>query len=293
MGFPYVADANFKPKPKGINLGVDLGALNLPDDAAVKAAVRETIKGYLLAWDPKTQKEVWRAPHAGAWNGGVLSTSGNLVFQGDGDGMFNAFDARTGKQLWSYDVQTGVVAPPVTWAKDGKQYVTLVAGWGGAYPLLVGELSWGAKGPVPNRSRVLTFTLGASTKLPSAQPVVSRPLQTPPLFGDAATLALGQKAYDRTCVACHGSGALSGGIAPDLRYSVALANKPYWDGVVSDGILASRGMVGFKENFTPAEIEAIRAYVVSRAHIQATVDTKSAARQRDGAVLNAPSPNRY
>lgn len=277
LGFPYVSDPNFKPMPKGVNLGVDLGALNLPDDPKVKAAVQKTVKGYLIAWDPKTQKEVWRVPQPSAWNGGVLSTSGNLVFEGNGGCEFNAFDARTGKKLWSYDVQTGVIAAPISWAKDGKQYITLVAGWGGAFPLLVGGLSWGEKGPVPNRSRVLTFALGASAKLPEPTPESQKPLQTPPQAADQATIALGQKAYDRTCVVCHGSGAISGGIAPDLRYSVAISNKTYWDGVVSDGILSSQGMVSFKENFTPDEIEAIRAYVISRAHVQAAEDAKKLA----------------
>lgn len=269
LGFPYLADAGFTPKPVGVNLGVDLGALNLPDDPKVKAAIRASVKGFLIAWDPKTQKEVWRVPHAGAWNGGVLSTSGGLVFQGDGDGMLNAYDAKTGKKLWSYDLQTGIVAPPVTWARAGKQYVSIVAGWGGAYPLLVGELAWGKKGPIPNRSRVLTFALGANGTLPPAAPVAPRTLQALPQIGNAAFIALGQKAYDRSCVACHGSGAVSGGLAPDLRYSTTIADKSAWDSVVVDGVLSDQGMVSFKANFQPDEIEAIRAYVIARAQVQA------------------------
>lgn len=269
LGFPYLADPDFKPKPHGVNLGVDLGALNLPDDPKVLAAVRKTVKGYLIAWDPKTNKEVWRAPHEGAWNGGVLSTSGNLVFQGDGAGMLNSYDAKSGKKLWSYDVQTGVVAPPITWSRGGKQYVTLVAGWGGAYPLLVGGLSWGSKGPVPNRSRVLTFALGANGKLPPAPPVERRTLQATAQFADPATIALGRKAYDRTCVACHGSGAVSGGIAPDLRYSATIADKATWESIIIDGALSDQGMISFKDNYTPQEVEAMRAYVIDRAQVEA------------------------
>lgn len=270
LGFPYRADPAFKAKPKGINLGVDLGALNLPDDAKTKAAVRATVKGSLLAWDPVAQKEVWRVPHAGAWNGGVLSTSGGLIFQGDGDGFLSAYDARTGKRLWSYDLQTGIVAPPVTWARNGKQYVTVVAGWGGAYPLLVGELAWGKKGPIPNRSRVVTFELGGRASLPPAPPIAARELQTPQQFGSPQIVALGRAAYDRTCVACHGSGAISGGIAPDLRYSYSITDKATWDTILVDGALKDQGMVSFKENFTSAELEAIRAYVIDRARAQAT-----------------------
>lgn len=280
LGFPYVADPNFTPKPKGVNLGVDLGALNLPDDPAVKAAVRKTVKGYLLAWDPKTQEEVWRVPLPSAWNGGVLSTSGNLVFEGNGGGAFNAYDAKTGNRLWSYDVQTGVVAAPVAWAKDGKEYITLVVGWGGAYPLLVGELSWGEKGPIPNRSRVLTFALGADDKLPPPSPVPVKQLQTPAQYADTVTVELGKKAYDRTCVVCHGSGAISGGIAPDLRYSAAIGSKTAWGTIVADGALTARGMVGFKENFSPEEIDAIRAYVIARAHVQADADSKAKSKSK-------------
>lgn len=276
LGFPYRADPGFRPKAKGINLGVDLGALNLPDDPAVKATVRATVKGSLLAWDPITQKAVWSVPHAGAWNGGVLSTSAGLIFQGDGDGLLSAYDARNGKRLWSYDLQTGIVAPPVTWARNGRQFVTVVAGWGGAYPLLVGELAWGRKGPVPNRSRVVTFELGGKGKLPSAPAVAPRVLQTPPQFGSPQTIAIGRQAYDRTCVACHGSGAVSGGIAPDLRYSYAITDKPTWDSVLVEGALKDQGMVSFKENFTPSELEAIRAYIIDRAHMQSRLGAKSA-----------------
>ncbi|NKF23510.1 PQQ-dependent dehydrogenase, methanol/ethanol family [Solimonas marina] len=277
LGFPYLTDRNFEPKKKGVNLGVDLSALNLPDDPKVKAAVKKTVKGYLIAWDPKTQKEVWRAPNPVAWNGGVLSTSGGLVFQGDGGGHFNAYDAKTGKKLWSYDVQTGVVAPPIAWSKDGKEYITLVAGWGGAFPLLTGELSWGENGPIPNRSRVLTFALGAKGSLPPPPEAVKRVLQSPKQFADAQTIATGQKAYDRTCIVCHGAGAISGGIAPDLRYSAAIGNKEFWDQVVVNGVFASQGMVSFKENFTPQEIEAIRAYVIDRAHVATQAEDDSAA----------------
>lgn len=266
-GFPYRLDPGFTPKPLGVNLGIDLGAMNLPDDAATRKAVRASVKGSLVAWDPVSQKKVWSVPHSGAWNGGVLSTAGGLIFQGDGEGFLSAYDAKTGGKLWSFDLQTGIVAPPVTWARDGKQYVTIVAGWGGVFPLLGGDLSWGSKGPIPNRSRVLTFALNATGSLPAPAPIPARQVPDVAQFASAETIALGQKAYDRTCVACHGSGAMSGGIVPDLRYSPVLADAEAWKSVVADGILADRGMVGFSKNFSAEEIEAIRAYVIERSRV--------------------------
>ena len=66
--------------------------------------------GYLLAWDPKEQKEVWRAQYKRPWSGGVLSTDGNLVFQGTSDGRFVAYAADSGDLLWSVDTGQGIVA---------------------------------------------------------------------------------------------------------------------------------------------------------------------------------------
>ena len=265
LGFPYRADPGFTPNPLGVNLGIDMQALDAPDDPKIRAAMRASVKGSLVAWDPRTQRKVWSVPHDGAWNGGVLSTSSGLIFQGDGNGRLIAYDASNGRTLWSFDCQSGIVAPPVTWARGGRQYVTIVVGWGGAYPLLTGELSWGRNGPIPNRSRVVTFVLDGKAKLPAPDPAPVRTLQDVVLPADAATIAAGKQAYYRTCVACHGGNAISGGIAPDLRYSPALADEATWSMVVADGALAEQGMAGFKSNFTAKQIAAIRAYVAQQA----------------------------
>src|SRR3546814_9516990 len=58
--------------------------------------------GALVAWDAKTQKEVWRVKIDSFWNGGTMATAGNLVFQGHADGSFNAYDSETGKRLWTF-----------------------------------------------------------------------------------------------------------------------------------------------------------------------------------------------
>ena len=265
LGFPYQADAGFTPMAVGVNLGIDLAALDLPDDPAVRAAVKASVKGSLVAWDPITQKKVWSVPHPGAWNGGVLSTSAGLIFQGDASGRLTAYDAKDGRKLWSFDCQSGIVAAPVTWAKNGKQYVTIVVGWGGAYPLLTGAISWGANGPIANRSRVITFALGADGKLPALAAKTQREIQPVTEKFSPETIAMGKKTYYRTCVACHGGNAMSGGIVPDLRTSPSLADKDTWWMIVGDGALEGQGMVGFKKNFSAAEIDSIRAYVASEA----------------------------
>ena len=97
------------------------------------------VKGYLIAWDPVRQKEVWRANYLGPWNGGILTTGGNLVIQGNAAGFFSAYRADNGEKLWSTSAQSAVMAAPITYEIGGEQYVAVLSGWGGAYPLHAGQ----------------------------------------------------------------------------------------------------------------------------------------------------------
>ena len=131
MAFPYMQQNDMKVLSQGANLGVDTSVAELPDDESIVKAMQKETRGHLAAWDPVEQKEKWRVQHAGVLNGGVLSTAGNLVFQGNGEGFVNAYNASNGEKLWEFAAQTGVVAPPVSYAVDGHQYITVSAGWGG------------------------------------------------------------------------------------------------------------------------------------------------------------------
>jgi PQQ-dependent dehydrogenase (methanol/ethanol family) len=72
-----------------------------------------------VAWDYKTEQPMM---------GGVLATAGDLVFTGEGNGLFKAFDARNGKKLWEFQCGAGVNSPPVSYTVKGKQYVAVAAG---------------------------------------------------------------------------------------------------------------------------------------------------------------------
>ena len=91
------------------------------------------IFGKLIAWDPAQKKEVWHVEYKAPWNGGTLTTAGNLVFQGTADGRFIAYDATTGKSLCKTPAGTGVVAAPATYMVDGVQYLSIAVGWGGVF----------------------------------------------------------------------------------------------------------------------------------------------------------------
>ena len=115
------------------NVGV--APLRLPDDAAALAAIGEQSGGVLLAWDPVTQQARWEVPYDAPWNGGTLSTAGNLVFQGTADGRVVAYGADSGELLWQSPANTGVIAAPMSYSVDGEQYVSFMAGWGGTFAL--------------------------------------------------------------------------------------------------------------------------------------------------------------
>jgi len=263
-GFAYKSAENFARNNIAWNTGVDAVASSLPQVPAVKKAILESVRGHLVAWDPIHQKEVWRAEHPGPWNGGVLSTAGNMVFEGTGYGQFEAFRATTGEKLWSAPTESGITAGPISYSVKGEQYVAVLVGWGGVLPLAAGEI--GLQVPrLANVPRMLAFKLGGNAKLPlvpeSKPPILAPPRST----ANAATIHKGEQLYQRFCSACHGDVAVSGGVLPDLRYSAALATND-WFTIVLDGQLRQYGMVPFASELSRKDADAIRAYVIARAN---------------------------
>nr|WP_298925167.1 PQQ-dependent dehydrogenase, methanol/ethanol family [uncultured Erythrobacter sp.] len=266
-GMVYAPEENWKPdRARGFNVGFDLGAGDLPPDLGIRREVAGTLRGMLVAWDPVAQEAKWTVEHPGPWNGGLLATGGGLVFQGTAGSEFNAYNAATGEQLWSFGAQTGVVAPPITYTVDGEQYVAVLAGWGGAYAITVDGELLKDKAPVRNVSRLLVFKLGADGELPDELELASLPLDPPPSRANAETIALGAEKYARYCAVCHAPAAVGSTVLPDLRRAGSLGNASAWDAVVHGGILKDNGMVSFAESLSKDEIQAIREYVIFRAN---------------------------
>lgn len=273
LGFKYQSSGNFVPRQLAANYGIDTLAAAMPQDPAIKKAILETVKGRLLAWDPVQQKKAWSIERPGPWNGGTLSTAGNLVFEGTADGRFEAYRADTGEELWSFDAQTGVMAGPVTYTVKGEQYVAVLAGWGGVFPLATGEVSL-KSGMVRNISRMLVFKLDGKGQLPVLPQIATEHLPPPPSTASAEQIKLGERLFQAFCSACHGDVAISGGVLPDLRYSSTLISDQWFD-VVLRGILQPGGMVSFARELSKSDAAAIREYVVFRANqSKAEEDTK-------------------
>lgn len=265
MGMPFAAEVGRKTSKYTFNIGYDFVATSMPQDPVIKKAVKDASVGHLSAWDPVTQKEVWRVQYKEPWAGGVLTTAGNLVFQGTAMGEFVAYSADKGARLWSAQTQTGVMAGPVTYEVGGEQYVAVQVGYGGALAIAAGEIARDKHIGGPNTPRLMVFKLGGTAQLPAAQKV-ELPLNPPPATASAEVVDKGFRIFHPYCNNCHGDAAVSGSAIPDLQHSPTLADAAAWESIVLGGARKDRGMVGFADELTKEDAEALRAYVIHRAH---------------------------
>ena len=231
--------ANFAFKPLEWNLGLaPIGRKSEQFDVPYK--------GRLIAWDPVARKPRWTVEYGGYWNGGTLATAGNLVFQGTAAGDFFAYRASDGQKLWSAWVGTGIMAPPITYEIAGRQYVSVMAGWGGAFARKARTFG-----------RLMTFALGGTAALPTRP----QPRRVTAIASNAKPdeIAAGAKLFATYCVRCHGSNT----ILPDLRTSTAGVYAGL-EKILLDGSLAERGMPRFDvaENFDRQAVAALRAYLL-------------------------------
>ncbi len=218
--------------------------------------------GALIAWDPVKQQKVWEQKLPGVWNPGTLTTGGNLVFEGRTDGKLLAYRATDGIPLWSTDVGLGVSAPPITFEVDGKQYVALLTGWGGAGVSMAGAITaqhgwaYGAQ-----TRRLIVYALDGTTALPkSPPPQFAQALAQDDFKVDAMQAEQGSYLFLKNCVTCHGGGAVSGGYAPDLRASQAAVYDEAFKEIVVGGSRRQQGMPGFKE-LSDADLKAMQHYL--------------------------------
>nr|1KV9_A Chain A, TYPE II QUINOHEMOPROTEIN ALCOHOL DEHYDROGENASE [Pseudomonas putida] len=234
-------------------------AAGFADATDVPAAV---VSGALLAWDPVKQKAAWKVPYPTHWNGGTLSTAGNLVFQGTAAGQMHAYSADKGEALWQFEAQSGIVAAPMTFELAGRQYVAIMAGWGGVATLTGGE-SMNLPG-MKNRSRLLVFALDGKAQLPPPAPAPAKVERVPqPVTAAPEQVQAGKQLYGQFCSVCHGMGTISGGLIPDLRQS-SDATREHFQQIVLQGALKPLGMPSFDDSLKPEEVEQIKLYVMSR-----------------------------
>ncbi|MEX2481770.1 MAG: PQQ-dependent dehydrogenase, methanol/ethanol family [Gammaproteobacteria bacterium] len=252
--------------------GFDPGIDTLRGDVPANAGT-----GAIRAWDPLTQKLVWEHPLPGIWNPGTLATHGNLVFQGRADGRFVAYRATDGEVLWSVELGHGISAPPITYELDGRQYISLLVGWGGTGASMVGSIAaqhgWAYKAQI---RRLYTFALDGELAIPAQTnpPTFPEPLAAPDFAIDESLIEEGSWLYKESCSMCHGGGAVSGGYAPDLRASPIVLAEAAFKEVMVNGAKRQNGMPDFK-NFSEQQLQALRHYIRHQARQPQILDASA------------------
>ncbi len=221
-------------------------------------------KGYLVAWDPVAQREVWKVTRDEVWNGGALSTAGGLVFQGGANGMFNAYDAGNGKELWGFNAGLGIIAAPMSFSHGGKQYVSILVGWGGTSAAMSRVLNVGWKyGAQPRR--LLTFAIGGTATLAPSPPrdMKVAAIDDPELKIDEGDVMAGRM-MSLACMSCHGAGMEGAGSpGPDLRESAIALRLDTFTQYVKMGN-PERGMPA-QTRFTDDQLRQLHSYIRARA----------------------------
>jgi quinohemoprotein ethanol dehydrogenase len=210
--------------------------------------------GRLIAWDPVKQKEAWHQEYVAPWNGGTLTTAGNLVFQGTADARFIAYNATSGEKLWETPTGTGAVAAAATYLIDGVQYVSIAVGWGGVFGITQHVADKEAPGTV------YTFAIGGKAPLPEFTKYQLGNLLSGVKY-DPKDVPEGTALYVEACATCHGvPGVDKGGNVKNLGYvpTETIANLK---DIVFKGPFTDKGMPDFTGKLTEADVVKIQAFI--------------------------------
>jgi quinohemoprotein ethanol dehydrogenase len=247
------------------------------DDVAKPTGYQDQATGRLVAWDPVAESARWSLPQQLSTNSGVLSTAGNLVFQGQGTGEFDAYSASRGERLWSIQTGSAIDSVPVTYGVGSDQYVLMPVGLGSASRLFGPVSTMATPESKLGPSRLLAFKLDGTLPFPSPHVAIPQVPRPPEQTADAATIRRGQRMFEKfVCDDCHspqadGSGQWRlNGTIPDLRYMPAEVHAQFL-AIVLGGTHRQNGMPGFgegagfpliKTKMSVADALALHAYII-------------------------------
>jgi quinohemoprotein ethanol dehydrogenase len=189
----------------------ELGALYgpMPELASLgppgqPAETREVLR----AWDPGKQKLAWEHPTSAGvrgYDGGVMTTASNLVFQGQGTGELVVYAADTGHRLATVRTGSHIMAAPMTYAVNGQQYVAVQVGYGGT-GVGVSFPPSSAAARYQNINRIIALKLG-NQAVPNPPPRVDEAFPPPPpMTGSADAISRGRIKFFEDCAGCHAFG---------------------------------------------------------------------------------------
>lgn len=220
---------------------------------------RRDYVGLLRAWDPVSRRVVWEQQTPFLWDGGVMTTAGNLVVQGRSTGELALYAADSGELLHVIDVGTSIMAAPMSYEIAGEQYIAVLAGYGGSAMVFAPHTAAYKYG---NDGRVVVFKLGGpSVPKPAALPPTpfTKPLPRPT---DKELVTRGEVLYTRHCFRCHYMAERT--LLPDLR-RLSPEKHAIFDDIVLEGALVPLGMGRFDDVLDADDTLAIRAFITEKA----------------------------
>lgn len=239
---------------------------NLPKVPATNPKTGKTlVRSSIKAWDPVAGRVVWEQQTSDGYmlvDGGTLATAGDVVFAGREDGTFVAYDALSGSVLKLLNTGTPIMAAPMTYEVGGTQYVAVMAAHGGGY---LGSFMGTAAMKYVNEGRVIAFRIGGASDVPKPPVRFDEPFrQPPPLTASPTKVATGLELFNVWCARCHSLGVP--GVTPDLsRLRDGIDNLAVFQAIVLKGAFLARGMARFDDVLSPADTEALHAYLVDQA----------------------------
>jgi quinohemoprotein ethanol dehydrogenase len=221
-------------------------------------------KSALVAWDPVKQQPLWAIPTPGPFSGGVLSTAGDLVFQGQADGYLTAYSATDGRRAWAFYTATAALGAPISFAVGKRQYISILngptQGASGSLGAMSAKFGWDSRA---HPRRLLAFVLDGTGALPPTPgPTFAIPVDGGDVVVDESLVKEGAQLFAK-CQWCHGADAIAGGGAPDLRASLSPLVAPSFASAVRGGNEV-RGMPKFEE-LSDHELDALRHYIRAQA----------------------------
>jgi quinohemoprotein ethanol dehydrogenase len=250
----------------------------VPDLKSIQAMrnvkpVRELIR----AWDPVAQRTVWEHETSSGihgYDGGIMSTAGNLVFQGRGSGGLWVYAADTGKVLKVVETGSHIMAAPMTYAVDGQQYVAVQVGYGGT-AITVGNIpATSAAIKHENTNRIIAFKLGGGEIPPPPTRTAELFSKPPPQTAAKSAIEAGEVKFVEQCSRCH---ALGLSTTPDLRRLSPGLHAAFKD-IVLHGALAPAGMERFDDLLSESDVANIQAYLIDQSWVAYRAQQAAAAR---------------
>lgn len=239
----------------------------LPGLKELRAARKSKIVRELIrAWDPVAQRTVWEHETSSGirgYDGGIMSTAGNLVFQGRGNGSLYVYSAGTGKVLKVIETGSHIMAAPTTYAVNGVQYVAVQVGYGGT-GIAEGEIPpSSAAVKHENINRIIAFKLGGGAVPKPPARLATAFDQPPQQTAGADAIHAGEIKFVEECSRCH---VLGLNVTPDLRKLDAGLHAQFKD-IVLHGALAPAGMERFDDILSDEDVDDIHAYLIEQAWV--------------------------